>query len=241
MAIERVQTPRGSLRGRKDEDLEVDSSSNRRRGQKKRKAIINRQIAGLFDFVNPFPWMSEPEAMVQLELMERYVPFSWRYFDGESANLALLMPDFAPEFTLREYKIVILIIGEFFGTLPSIIDVNALAQTLLEADGWKVVALTEREIRQGVSKVFEDKLPELSNPSYRGGQRPNPFGVPTFMASRRAQLAGQGIERSVFRQDPEKQRNQGGDQTDAGRKRFRRGPSGDAPKRRFVRRAEGDG
>lgn len=142
--------------------------------------------------------MSEPEAMVHLELERRAVPFSWRYFDAESPGLLFTMPDFAPEFTLREYKTVILIIGLFWGELPGILDKNALATAILESEGWKVVWFFEPDIRAGVDKLFDSQLPELKNPTVRGKPRPNPFGIPDFMAKRRAQLRGQGLRRAKF-------------------------------------------
>jgi len=144
------------------------------------------------------PWMSEPEAMVHLELERRQVPFSWRYFDGVSPAIAAVMPDFAPEFTLREYKVVILIIGLFFGEIPGVLDKNALAAALLEGDGWKVVNLYETDIRADVSGLLDKEVPVLKNPSVTGKPRPNPFGIPDFMARRREQLQGQGLSRAKF-------------------------------------------
>src|SRR5690606_35314459 len=106
----------------------------RERFSKKRK---NRAYVKT-GFVNPYPWMSSTEARVHLWLEYRQVPFSWRWFDGYSPNLSYLMPDFHPEFTLKEYKVVILVIGTFWGTVPGILDRNALAQVLLEEEGWTV-------------------------------------------------------------------------------------------------------
>lgn len=168
--------------------------------------------------------MSEPEAMVHLELERRGVPFSWRYFDGESPSLSFLMPDYAPEFTLREYKVVILIIGIFWGTLPGIIDRNALAQALLESEGWKVVTLFEQDIRNGVGTLFDAEMPQLKNPTIRGKPRPNPWGIPDFMARRRQQLRGQGLGRAKFAtkgssRDSSRRRNRSRSGSDSGRRR----------------------
>lgn len=150
---------------------------------------------------NPYPYMSAVEAMVHVELEQRRVPFSWRYFDGDSAHLSTLMPDFHPEFTLREYRVVIIVLGGFFGTLPSVLDKNALAAALLEADGWTVKLWHEAEIRAGLAELMDREIPALRNPAVRGAMRPNPFGIPDFMARRRAQLAGQGLNRKKFRTD----------------------------------------
>lgn len=166
--------------------------------------------------------MSEVEAMVHLELEKRGVPFSWRYFDApeEAPSLTLMMPDFHPEFTLKEYKYAILIIGEFFGTLPTVLDRNAFGQVLLEADGWTVAILFEQEIRNDVAKALDEKLPNLVSAPIKGPQRPNPFGTPDFMTRRRQQLQGQALSKAQFKFEEEKQeKNHYGD---SGRTRLRR-------------------
>ena len=151
-----------------------------------------------FEFINPYPHMSEPEAMVHLDLERRKVPFTWRYFDGESVGLSFVMPDFAPEFTLREYKTVILIIGEFWGELPGVMDKNALATAILESEGWKVAWFFEMDIRAGVSALVDKTLPELKQPAFTGKPRDNPYGIPDLMSRRREQLRGQGLRRAKF-------------------------------------------
>lgn len=177
-----------------------------------------------FEFINPYPHMSEPEAMVHLELEKRTIPFSWRYFDGESVGLTFVMPDFAPEFTLREYKIVILVIGLFWGEIPGILDKNALATAILESEGWKVVWLYEPDIRNRLLEVFDQELPELRQPTWRGKPRPNPYGIPDFMARRRQQLQGQGLRRAKFEAT--------GGTRDSRRRRRRTVSSGDGNRRR---------
>lgn len=162
------------------------------------KAAKNLRFAR-FGFVNPFPWMSDPEAMVHLFLEEQGIPFSWRYFDGDSPTRTLLIPDFHPEFTLREYKTVICIIGGFFGDLPGVADRVALGQAALEADGWKVVIWFEHEIRAApVSELARRDLPVLLNPTTKGPLRPNPYGIPTFMAERRQRLSGLALLKAIF-------------------------------------------
>lgn len=150
------------------------------------------------EFVNPYPWMSSVEAMVHLELERREVPFSWRYFDGESALLSELMPDFTPEFTLREYKAVILVIGLFWGTLPGVLDKNALCKVLLEAEGWTVVTLFEQDIRSDVAGALDRALPQLKNPAIKGKPRPNPYGQVDLMAARRQQIAAVNAARKQW-------------------------------------------
>lgn len=139
-------------------------------------------------WVNPFPQMSSIEAMIYLVLRDKKVPFMWRYFDGDSPSIKALMPEFAPEFTLSEYKTVILIIGNFWGTLPGLIDKNALAQALLEHDGWKVLTLYENDIRLNPTKALTDKMPELANPAIQGVEKLNPFGADKLLAERLTKL-----------------------------------------------------
>lgn len=220
MALGRFNDPRSEP----DSGSAPISEGARRRAQKPRKNTILRGVKKLFDFVNPYPWMSEVEAMVHLELEKRGVPFSWRYFDAFelAPNLALLMPDFAPEFTLKEYKYAILIIGEFFGTLPTVLDRNAFAQVLLEEDGWTVAILFEAEIRNDVAKALDEKLPNLVGAVIKGPQRPNPYGTPDFMAKRRIQLAGQALAKALFKLDPDKQPERSNHFGDSGRARLRR-------------------
>lgn len=234
MALGRKDTPRGE-RFLGPVDRDVDLGSNRLRTGAKRKNLILRGVQKLFDWVNPYPWMSEVEALVHLELEARGVPFSWRFFDGESPTLQLLMPDFTPEFTLREYKAVILIIGGFFGVLPSVIDKNAMATVFLEEDGWTVALLTEQDIRSDVAGALDAVIPGLG--TIKGVIRPNPYGVPDFMSRRRAQLAGQGLLKARFKLDVDKQRGQGGPSVDSGRKRIRRKRGPDSPRRAASRRA----
>lgn len=164
--------------------------------------------------------MSSIEAMVHLELERRQVPFSWRYFDGEAVHFKTLMPSFAPEFTLREYKTVILILGEFWGNLPGVLDSNALAATLLEADGWKVVTLWEADIRRDVEALIDKEVPALVGPVIKGDPRPNPYGKVDLMSQRRANLQGQSLARAKFALNPSA--SPGGTRAESGRSRRRR-------------------
>lgn len=163
----------------------------RRKGQNRQKTFKPRPT-------NPYPWMSLPEALVHLELESRNIPFSWRWFDGVAETFQLLMPDFQPEFTLREQQTVILVQGGFFGFLPGVIDRIALAATLLEFDGWKVVILLEDEIRAGAAAALDKKAPELRAQLAFGPPRPNPFGHPDATRGRAVQLSAQGLEKRRF-------------------------------------------
>lgn len=184
-------------------------------GTRLRHRAVGRNIrSSQPGFVNPYAHMSSIEAMVHLELERRNVPFSWRYFDGVSLHLKTLLPEFSPEFTLKEYKLVILIIGNFFGSLPGILDTNALAQTLLEEDGWRVVTLFEQDIRRDVKGLIDREAPELIAPTFVGKPRPNPYGIPDFMARRRFWLKGSGLLRAKFKTDAGKAKS--------GRRRIRK-------------------
>lgn len=154
-----------------------------------------------YQFVNPYPQMSEPEARVFLFLKGLGVPFSWRQFDGKAyaPQFSEFMPSFVPEFTLTEYRIVILTIGSYWGTLPGILDNNGLAAAFLEADGWKVALLWEQEIRNDVAKAILDKLPELGTPTIRGGPKNFPEDYDkTYMERRREQIRSVNFRKRKF-------------------------------------------
>lgn len=163
------------------------------------RSYKNRVQRARLEFHNPYPWMSEPEAMVHLELERRQVPFSWRNFDGVSAHREAFIPEFHPEFTLKEYNIVIVVIGGFFGTLPSVLDQTALGVSALEADNWKCATWSEGEIRSGVELLMDHDLPELKGAPIKGPARALAFGIPDFMAKRRLQLTGQALIRKKFK------------------------------------------
>ena len=133
--------------------------------------------------------MSSIEAMVHLALEEHRIPFSWRLFDGDSPNFTQLMANqgYQPEFTLREYRTVIMVQGSFFGSLPGVLDNIALAQVLLQADLWRVVVLWEADIRTlGAWDLLAKAIPALG--SITGPPRANPY-QPDLMG--RAKYRGQ--------------------------------------------------
>lgn len=144
-----------------------------------------------YQFTNPYPQMSEPEARVFLFLKGLGVPFSWRQFDGQAQapQFMAYMPSYVPEFTLSEYKIVILVIGSYWGTLPGILDFALTAQLFLEADGWKVAALNEQEISNDIAKAVFDALPQLNAPTIRGGPKNFPEDYDKAYNERRRQYA----------------------------------------------------
>ena len=196
----------------------------------------NRVGAARVEFINPYPHMADAEAMVHLELERRHIPFSWRYFDGEAPLLQELMPDYAPEFTLREMKLVITIVSPYYGGLPGVIDRQALAQAALEMDGWKVVTLFSYDIeRLGADAALTEKVPELAKPVAYGEPRKSPYDTPTYFQESRKRLAALALARSRFALE-EEQREKKQDGTTS---RPRRRPSRPRRTRRRLRREGG--
>lgn len=171
----------------------------RERNSRRRKHRASYRV----EFLNPYPWMSAIEARVALYLESKELPYTYRYFDGDSPHLRFLMPDYHPEFTLREYKVVIVVLGNYFSQLPGILDRQALAQTLLEQDGWKFVALFESEILTALPETLEGKVPEFVTPAITGAKRPSPFGLPEWNARRKAWLGALALKRKTRYLDPD--------------------------------------
>ena len=159
-----------------------------------RSRRVTYRTAGNVEFVNPFPQMSEPEARVYLFLTALGVPFSWRNFDGDS-----LAPSFAtlakqyitPEFTLTEYKAVIMVLGQYWGGLPAVLEATSLAQVTLEADGWKVAVLTEDEIKRDVHKAVFEGLSGINLGSIRGESKYPATSYDKYYVQRRKEYAAQ--------------------------------------------------
>lgn len=146
--------------------------------------------------VNPYPWLGQGEAFILELLQERNLPFAHRWFPNLAATAPLtaqLIPDFAPEFVLPAYKTVIMVLGNYYGTLPGILDRNALAQALLTQDGWTSDFLLQQDIERDPAAALDSKFPNL--PKNAGGpfasnQLANPYGEPHFLIHTR-----QGIVR----------------------------------------------
>jgi len=160
-----------------------------------------------YEFVNPYPQMSEPEARVFLFLKGLGVPFSWREFDGKAyaPQFAEFMPSFVPEFTLTEYRIVILVIGTYWGSLPGVLDTNGLAAAWLQADGWKVALLWQQDITNDVAKAVLKELPELAAPTFRGGPKNFPEDYDkSYMERRRQYLRSVNFQKRKFFDETQK-------------------------------------
>lgn len=162
---------------------------------------VNPAGKGAVTFIDPYSYESSPEARVQLELESRGIRFAYRYFvDGGSAtHVHTLIPDFAPEFTLPDYKVVIMIQGDFYGNLPGVIDKNGLAYVLLQADGWKPVIWDQSEITvEGVAVLMHRDLPALDHPTSTGPEIPSPYGHPLTMETRRRYMRGLALLKKIF-------------------------------------------
>lgn len=149
-----------------------------------------RETGYNYKFVNPFPQMSETEAMVYVFLEGLGVPFSWRKFDAQelAPNLMMIDPGFTPEFTLKEFKSVILVVGSYWGNLPNVLDRNIVAQFLLEADGWHVAILFEADIRKDVAQAVFKQLPNLNGNTIRGVPRNSPTSYDYHYLDRRREF-----------------------------------------------------
>lgn len=165
-----------------------------------------------------------PDAMVYRELQIRQVSFSYRWFNPTwSPKLKAIIPDYHPEFTLPQYRVVIIVLGSFWGSLPGIIDRNALAKTVLEAEGWKVVIWNELDIRRNIVALFSKELPQLDKPAVKGTLIPSPYGIPNYLLEFR--------KRQGFGRNPIKKTR--GTRRRVGRKRYSR--SRHYPERRRSR------
>jgi hypothetical protein len=144
-----------------------------------------RRGAGIYapvpDEFNPFPNMPWAEAMVYLVLSQRRIPFMWRLFDGNSVYLRTLLPGWAPEFTITMTKTVIVVVGDFWGNIPPVIDRTALAKAVLEREGWKFYVIYEVDIRTKGADAVVNRLSDLRGAVGRGGPKKNPHGVPDVM------------------------------------------------------------
>lgn len=173
--------------------------------------------------------MSVPEAKVYQELERRNIPFSWRFFDGDALNTQYLIPDWHPEFTLREYKICITVLGGFFGQLPGVLDRIALASVLLAEDGWKLAILYEQDINNGVAAALDKELPELVAPAIQGPLRPRPFGVPDYLEKLRQRMRGFALLNRYYIKRPDTENQKRGQIS-----------GGSYTRRKYIRRATHD-
>lgn len=152
-------------------------------------------------FVNPYSYMSAVDARIAEYLLEIGVRFAYDYFDQQgqppAQHMKQLIPNFAPPFTLPDYRVVILVQSDFWGTLPGVINQNALAEVLLHADGWKAVTWTAAEITglPGVAGLFSRDLTEVVDGVAKGAEIPSPYGRPNTWNRRRRILRGLGLVR----------------------------------------------
>jgi hypothetical protein len=124
--------------------------------------------------------MPSTDARVYLELSRRRIPFSYRYFNVVDPYIQQLLPGWAPEFTLKDLKIVIMVKGTFFGNIPGVLIKDVLAKVILEQSGWTVLTWYEFDIVSNINALFA-KEPKLANPPVHGGIYTNPYGIQDVM------------------------------------------------------------
>jgi len=143
------------------------------------RAAYNRE------FFNPYPQLPSTDVRVWLELTHRRIPFSYRWFNFDNPYIRQLLPGWAPEFTLRDLKVVILVYGTFFGQIPGVLQQDILAKVILEQAGWKVLTWWEYDIESRLDDLFNQE-PRLAHPSVTGGMYSSPYGIPDLMSPFRA-------------------------------------------------------
>lgn len=178
-------------------------SPDRQRAGTRPRRRVNR-INVRTEFINPWPYMPSSEARVRLWLEAQHLPYSWRYFDGQSERLSLVMPGYHPEFTLSEYRTVIIVLGTYFSQPPGVLDKIGLAKALLEADWWNVVVLWDTEVYSDVGRAIISKAPALAKPNVTGTSKPNPYGIPDLLSARRRAAKALSLRKMRFT-DPEDQ------------------------------------
>lgn len=134
------------------------------------------------DFVNPYPQIPGTDARVMLELQHRHIPFAYRWFNDDNPFIKQLLPGWAPEFTLKDLKVVILVYGTFFGQIPGVLQEDVLATVILQQAGWTVLTWWEYDIESRLNQLF-DQEPKLANPAAHGGMYTSPYGIPDLMSA----------------------------------------------------------
>lgn len=129
------------------------------------------------DFINPFPNIPSTDARVMIRLNQLGVPYSYRYFNADNAYIKELLPGWAPEFTLKDYKLVILVIGTFFGQIPAVISQNSLGKVILEQAGWKVLEWHQVDIESRLDFLFAQAPNGLGIARIKGPPYRNPFAA----------------------------------------------------------------
>jgi len=180
--------------------------------------------------IAPYSTMSLAEGLVYQVMLAKGIPFSYRWFDGDAPTVKELVKGWAPEFTLTEYRTVVIVLGGFYGTLPDVVNQAALAQVALEMDGWKLVYLFEADIlTKGAAASLELAMPALVLPGIAHGTvRFGPYGMPDLMAKLRMQRAAQTHSRKTA---IESQTDRSSGAGRIGRRRYRKRFGGDRVRR----------
>jgi hypothetical protein len=156
--------------------------------------------SGNIELPNPFAYMNSVQAQIALYLEDKGVAFAFEYFadNGECKTLHKLIPAYFPDFCIPAYKLCIMIEGNFSGTLPAVVNSDALAEVLLHKDGWKGVIWTSDEvIHIGVPTLIQQDAPALVAPTILGPPIQNPYAAAqvTYADKKRKHASGQALMR----------------------------------------------
>jgi len=140
-----------------------------------------------YEWDNPFSNISAADAKMWLTLIGWGVRFSYRLpvsawtVAPAPVMLKALLPDWAPEFLLPYQKTVIVILGDFFGGIPAVLDQAALGQAILKQSGWKVRVVNEFELESKSPGKILAEMGVRGTPGSAGQVLPNPYGIPDTM------------------------------------------------------------
>lgn len=115
------------------------------------------------------------EKMVMAELARRGIYFVHTPQTNDLGGF--VDPSWEPDFLLPQHKIWIEVQGAYFHTLPGAVERDALRFAMIEAAGWRPVALWEDDIRARLPELL-DAIPELYNVNASVQTGPTTLGLP---------------------------------------------------------------
>jgi hypothetical protein len=139
-----------------------------------------------YRWVNPMPQLPSGDVKMILTLQSLGLDYWYRLpaskWQPGSVMLKALIPDWAPEFVFPVSKVVIVILGAFFGNIPSVIDATALGKAILEREGWKVAVITSFDLEtKGPGQMLLPLLGRLPDRAGRKGRMLNADTMPDVM------------------------------------------------------------
>lgn len=125
---------------------------------------------GYKTWIDPYPYIlgTRPEKMVYAYLMQLGIAFNYQTFHQVVIPELEFNKWYRPDFIIPSLKLIIEVQGAYWHSQPDQIESDALKQTLMSQNGWKVVAWWDYEIEQGVHNLAMT-VPGLSN--YSGPRR----------------------------------------------------------------------